>query len=105
MKTTEKVNPLTLEAFADWCDTKGDEKYKYIKRDKCALAQYAKHINVNNPYNTQEVNYDKFWFTADHVAIHVWKIARVEGRFSKFEDVENTFRELAEELRRFDAKH
>ena len=31
-------NALTLEAFADFCERKGDEKYNYGDHDNCAIA-------------------------------------------------------------------
>lgn len=38
---------LTLEAFADWCDTKGKERYWYMSVENCACAQYAEHLGLD----------------------------------------------------------
>lgn len=41
-------NPLSLEAFADWCEKKpADEEYYYPDPTICACGQYAKYLGMN----------------------------------------------------------
>lgn len=40
-------NPLSLEAFADWCEAKEPtETYYYMDGSSCACAQYCRHLGI-----------------------------------------------------------
>lgn len=42
-------NPLSLEAFADWCERKpADEEYDWFDCNVCAASQYAKELGISN---------------------------------------------------------
>ena len=46
----EMRNPLTLEAFAAWCETKpADEVYCYTDSGHCAFAQYLSWLGFVEP--------------------------------------------------------
>ena len=48
------TNPLTLKAFAEWCESKpADEVYDWMSCEDCAISQYvrereASYIDVAN---------------------------------------------------------
>lgn len=40
-------NPLSIEAFADWCEKQpADRGYNYAAPSNCAAAQYLKSVGV-----------------------------------------------------------
>jgi len=46
-ETAHTPNPLTLEAFAGWCESKpADEEYDYESNENCAIAQYFRHVGM-----------------------------------------------------------
>ena len=68
-------NPLTLEAFAEWCEKQPAEKeFDYIDPQRCACAQYADHIKFEGDWLLSMA--DKpgdFWGVMDTHALHLFK--------------------------------
>lgn len=79
-------DPLTLEAFAEWCETKpAGRAYDYGDPCNCACAQYAESIDV--PYIVADaVEHGSFWEKAEYHAVNC-------------EDPDRTFGALAKRLR------
>lgn len=64
-------NALTLEAFADFCERKGEQKYNYMNPKKCALAQYAKSLGIEYRPIVY-VFVETFWEKAEYAASHTF---------------------------------
>ena len=61
-------NALTLEAFADFCERKGDQGYYYMNPENCALGQYAKSLGVEyHPVSYEPMK--TFWEKAEYAAV------------------------------------
>jgi hypothetical protein len=66
-------NVLTLEAFAEWCESKpADAEYTYWDAGRCACAQYAKTMGLDFqqllPAAIIKGDWDAFWLKADGLA-------------------------------------
>ena len=60
---------LTLEAFADFCERKGEQEYNYMNPENCALAQYAKSLGIEyHPVSYEPL--ETFWEKAEYAASH-----------------------------------
>ena len=63
-------NPLTLEAFAEWCEKQPARKqYDYWNTEDCACAQYAKSIGDDRPFH-EFVCGSPFWTRANARAFY-----------------------------------
>lgn len=62
-------NPLSLEAFADWCEKQPKDKtYRYVEPTECACAQYAKFLGIQNWIGAAGAG--SFWGRADYEAFY-----------------------------------
>lgn len=63
-------HPLSLEAFADWCDKQPEgSKYNYLSMcGDCALDSYAKSLGIGSPYVEGFNKASQFWNDADLAA-------------------------------------
>lgn len=70
-------HPLSLEAFADWCEKQpADKEYNFNNCRTCAVAQYANSLGLPNPYDFPKsgrvseipVIASKFWSRANQAA-------------------------------------
>jgi hypothetical protein len=60
-------HPLSLEAFADWCEKQpADKGYDWDDPYYCACAQYAKFLGHPDWWLTSGKN--GFWYKADRIA-------------------------------------
>lgn len=82
---------LTLEAFAEFCESKGDQEFDYEDVTYCACGQYAQHLGVRTWFSL--VN-SKFWNDANDCARRVAKnplyVSLVTGELyhmAKFSDL------------------
>ena len=47
-------HPLSLEAFADFCDKQGDREYNWYDGQACTCAQYAEFLGMTQPWLYRE---------------------------------------------------
>jgi hypothetical protein len=57
---TMSENPLTLEAFAEWCETKpADEKYDWL--GNCAVEQYSQFLGRYDEWDDRHQRDEPWW--------------------------------------------
>lgn len=68
-------NPLSIEAFADWCEKQpADKEYVYEDSWHCACAQYADSLGIANSEDSLPAwrlacrRLGSFWWRADDIA-------------------------------------
>lgn len=55
-------NPLTLEAFAEFCESKpADEEYAFTSPSRCACGQYASSLGIGPEWIWDHVQFGRFW--------------------------------------------
>lgn len=60
-------NPLTPEAFAEWCEKQpANATYEYANYDCCACGQYARTLGIEDWLGTES----HFWLDANYAAYH-----------------------------------
>lgn len=53
-------NPLSLEAFADWCEKQpADKEYSYIDSENCAVTQYMRACGFPCAYSNRDKWYER----------------------------------------------